>query len=81
MSVKNNCENICAELRRRGFDEKSEKTSIIPPDALINAVQKQKWSKITQVRYLGATGYLVEFGYIEVVAEGEFKLMGDDHDE
>jgi len=77
MSVINNCKKVCAELRRRGFDENSKTTSIIPEDAVINAVQKQKWSKITQLRYLGATGYLTEYGYIEKVGD-DYKLTGED---
>jgi len=77
MSVKNNCENICAELRRKGFTENSKTTSIIPLDALVNAVQKQKWSKINQLRYLGVTGYLVEFAFLGIV-EGGYRLTGED---
>ena len=80
MTVKNNCVKICAELRRRGFDETSETTSIIPEDAVNNAAHKMKWAKITRLRYLGKTGFLVEYGYLEI-AEGGFKLTGEDQDE
>jgi hypothetical protein len=81
MTVKNNCIEICAGLRRRGFDEKSKTTSIIPEDAVVNVVWGQKWSPLTQLRYLGVAGYLVEFGYLEVVAEGEFRLTGEDRND
>jgi len=78
MTVMNNCKEICAGLRQRGFDEKSEHTSLIPEDALANVVWDMKWAPITQLRYLGFTGYLVEFGYLEVVGECEFRLTGED---
>ena len=81
MTVKNNCKTICEGLRRRGFDEKSDQTSIIPEDAVASVVWGQKWAPITQLRYLGVTGYLVEFGYLAVVSEGEFRLTGADLDE
>jgi len=81
MSVVNSCIEICAELRRKGFDERSNQTSIIPEDAVINAVKDQKWSRINQLRYLGVSGYLVDFEFLEVVGEGEFRLTGADLDE
>jgi hypothetical protein len=82
MTVKNNCIKICEGLRRRGFDENSEATSIIPEDAVINVIWGQKWSPLTQLRYLGKTGYLVEFGYLEVVGDkNDFKLTGEDQNE
>lgn len=84
MTVINNCKKVCAELRRKGFDENSETTRIIPEDAVINAVRKQKWSKITQLRYLGVTGYLVEHEFLEVVESEfklEFRLTGEDRDD
>lgn len=90
MTVKNNCRKICEELRRRGFDENSETTGIIPEDAVANAAHKMKWAKITRLRYVGKTGFLVEYGYLEVVSDdgilptspkSEYRLTGEDLNE
>lgn len=79
MSVAKTCENFCRELRKMGFEEDCM-TSIIPNDAMITATTRLKWSKITQLRYLGETGYLVKFGYLKVV-EGGYEFTGEDLNE
>ena len=81
MTVKNNCKTICEGLRRRGFDERSEHTAIIPEDAVVSIVHGMEWSPLTRLRYMGKTGYLVEFGYLAVGDEGEFRLTGADLNE
>lgn len=52
-------------------------TATIPEDAMTNVATRLKWSKITQLRYLWETGYLVKFGYLKVV-EGGYSLTGED---
>ena len=73
------CLRVCADLRRRGFDENSATTSIIPEDALANASHAQQSSSPqgpTQSRYAGI--YLVEYGFLKPLGGGEYRLTGAD---
>ena len=82
MTVVNNCKKICTGLRRRGFmDDPTRKPYVIPNEVVIQEVHLQKWAPITQLRYLGATGYLVGFGYLNVTEDGDYTLTGEDLNE
>jgi hypothetical protein len=79
MTVNTNCKDICTELRHRGFVEEGL-TSVIPEDALKNAINTKGWSDLNAHRYRGADGYLVQHGFLKIV-EGGYQLTGADLNE